>query len=192
MSGATVDGFVPVAGDFCCGCDSCREAAACSNCNSCGCNDRRADCGCNDCRETAACSSCSNGCSCQNCADTQTAGMVYGADHCLKNRMTAAQGIRQGTLFTELHKPFAANPCPSGCAEITDKQALAFAAWELRLYLDTHPCDKAALKLFEEYEHRLNCMNYATSFVPGCRGRGDWVWNRDPWPWETCANNGKE
>ena len=131
-------------------------------------------------------SNCNNGC------NSQTAGMVYSADHCLKNRMSAAQGIRQGSLFTELHKPFAANPCPSGCANVTSRQALAFAAWELRLYLDTHPCDKAALRLFEEYERRLNCQNYATTFVPGCKGRNRWTWNTDPWPWEVCANSGKE
>ena len=186
-----------------CGCNDCCDNASYSSCNNdCGCNDCcdnatysscNNDCGCNDCCDNATYSSCNNDCGCDNNrCQCQTAGMVYSADHCLKNRMNAAQGIRQGTLFTELHKPFSANPCPSGSACATDRQALAFAAWELRLYLNTHPHDKAALKLFEEYERRLNCENYATTFVPGCKGRNRWTWNQDPWPWEVGANGRKE
>lgn len=180
-----------------CGCNDCCDNAAYSGCNNCGCNnccDNATYSGCNnDCCDNVTYSSCNNDCGCDNNrCQSQTAGMVYSADHCLKNRMNAAQGIRQGTLFTELHKPFSANPCPSGCACATDRQALAFAAWELRLYLNTHPHDKAALKLFEEYERRLNCENYATTFVPGGKGRNRWTWNQDPWPWEVGANGRKE
>ena len=199
------DGFVPVTSAFGrsqCGCNDCCDNATYSSCNNdCGCSDCcdnatysscNNDCGCNDCCDNATYSSC-NDCGCNNNrCQRQTAGMVYSADHCLENRMNAAQGIRQGTLFTELHKPFSANPCPSGCACATDRQALAFAAWELRLYLNTHPHDKEALKLFEEYERRLNCENYATTFVPGCKGRNRWTWNQDPWPWEVGANGRKE
>jgi spore coat protein JB len=117
--------------------------------------------------------------------------MVYNADHSLRRRMNCADAIRHGTLFRELHKPFAACPHPTGCAEITDHQALAFAAWELRLYLNTHPDDCEALRLFEEYECTLREKSYATTFVPGCKGRNRWNWLDDPWPWENCTHGGR-
>ena len=62
-----------------------------------------------------------------------------------------------------------------------------FAAWELHLYLDTHPADKNALRMHskhsaraaelkEEYERKFGPLTPATG--EGC----DWL--NDPWPWE--------
>lgn len=62
-----------------------------------------------------------------------------------------------------------------------------FAAWELHLYLDTHPCDKTAqrlhkkhsaraLELKEEYESKFGPLTTKTG--EGC----DWI--NGPWPWE--------
>ena len=64
--------------------------------------------------------------------------------------------------------------------------ALPFAAWELRLYLDTHPCDERALAAYRQL-----CVsaggkcNYACA-VP-CEGNR-WGWIDSPWPWEYEAN----
>jgi len=172
-----------------CGCD-CSSDCGCNTSrrdNDCGC-DCNSDCGCNTSRRDIDCGcDCISDCGCNNC---QNAGMVYGVTHSPHNRMKCEDAIRHGTLFRELHKPFAAQPCPSGCNEPSCKQELAFAAWELRLYLNTHPNDRAALKLFEEYESKLRDANYATTFVPGSNGRRHWTWLDDPWPWENC--NGKE
>ena len=62
-----------------------------------------------------------------------------------------------------------------------------FAAWELHLYLDTHPCDKAAQRMHEkhmaramefreEYERRFGPLSTVTG--EGCE------WLKGPWPWE--------
>lgn len=62
-----------------------------------------------------------------------------------------------------------------------------FAAWELHLYLDTHPCDKTALRMHEkhiarakelreELEKKFGPLSTATG--EGC----DWI--KGPWPWE--------
>ena len=194
------------------GCGNCQTASACSSncdcgwqarplcsCDDCDTRNARSDCG--TCQTASPCgSNCDCGCEAQQfcacddsdtCNTCRTPGMVYNADHSLCRRMNAADGIRHGTLFRELLKPFAACPNPTGCAEISDCQALAFAAWELRLYLNTHPDDCEALRLFEEYESKLRQENYATTFVPGRKGRSRWNWLDDPWPWETCANRGR-
>ena len=39
--------------------------------------------------------------------------------------------------------------------------AVQFAMWELRLYLDTHPEDIGALKLYNKYEDKYKkCLKY--------------------------------
>ncbi len=71
-------------------------------------------------------------------------------------------------------------------------QAADFAVWETRLYLDTHPCDAAALEALRcyeeqaaqaraEYEARFGSL---TGAPDGCT----WQWVEDPWPWNYCAN----
>ena len=55
----------------------------------------------------------------------------------------------------------------------------AFAAWELRLYLNNHPEDREALQAYRalnEFDH------YAA--LPECYTRGRWTWMEGPWPWE--------
>ncbi|MBQ6570530.1 MAG: spore coat protein CotJB [Clostridia bacterium] len=65
---------------------------------------------------------------------------------------------------------------------------LQFAAHELRLYLDTHPGDKKAAELFEDYnrelrraadEYREACAPL-TAFDPDTAA----AWVKSPWPWE--------
>jgi spore coat protein JB len=67
--------------------------------------------------------------------------------------------------------------------------ALDFSSIELNLYLDTHPMDKRALaiyndyimkakKLREEYE-----MKYAF-LTPMHMSDAPWRWIEGPWPWE--------
>lgn len=71
--------------------------------------------------------------------------------------------------------------------------AVQFAAWELHLYLDSHPhCPEAAKKLAEyrelskklhaEYEDKYGPLNETS------RDTSRWAWISDPWPWEAEAN----
>ena len=39
---------------------------------------------------------------------------------------------------------------------------LPFAAWEIRLYLNSHPHDRCALKLYYQLMQKANCANYAS------------------------------
>ena len=64
-----------------------------------------------------------------------------------------------------------------------------FAAWDLRLYLDTHPDDCQALAMFAQMYAELDGDCYAFRGIKMC----DWedgVWHHldGPWPWEPDAN----
>ena len=120
----------------------------------------------------------------------QTPGIVHGVRQQLADVYPANTALRRGTLYPELDKPMACAPVPTGCAEATAKQAASFAAWELRLYLNTHPTDTGALHFFEQLCQQNLKPSYACAFAP-CQSTSAWRWVEDPWPWELCANEGR-
>ena len=68
-----------------------------------------------------------------------------------------------------------------------------FAAFELQLYLDTHPGDKTALQMFNKYrgEHAQLQKQYESLYGPLSTDMMSdycWTWVSDPWPWEKEAN----
>ena len=77
--------------------------------------------------------------------------------------------------------------------------ALPFAAWELRLYLDTHPDDERALAAYKKLCATIGGCSYpcvtpqgmmaaGTDSSSSCPCGGRWNWIDDPWPWEADAN----
>lgn len=65
-----------------------------------------------------------------------------------------------------------------------------FTLVELALYLDTHPNDTKALRIYasvsekleelkEKYEH-----NYGPLTISGVNSGDRWTWIDGPWPWE--------
>lgn len=68
---------------------------------------------------------------------------------------------------------------------------LPFMAWELRLYLDTHPDDEKALAAYRQICASLEscsgaCRTPAGDITDG--GAKRWTWIDDPWPWQAEAN----
>ena len=69
---------------------------------------------------------------------------------------------------------------------------VSFAVDEVKLYLDTHPCDKDALAYFREMSRKRNhaLKEYAAAYGPltidtaeeSCTER--WNWINEPWPWQ--------
>lgn len=62
-----------------------------------------------------------------------------------------------------------------------------FAAWELHLYLDTHPCDVTANEMFKKYTNETAALKkeYERKYgplTPTASNEADWLEN--PWPWE--------
>ncbi len=124
--------------------------------------------------------------------------MVYCADQRLKQIWEPAQAIRNGTLYPELYKPMNEKNMQIDCPEPSAKQAMSFSAWELRLYLDTHPDDMQALELYKRYCAAMECPSYACTFTPegwnaDCEdNRSGWSWINNPWPWELKDNEQTE
>ena len=178
-----------------CGCANTRDNNFGKNCGTAfGCN-HNTDCDCktscqreNNCGCNTSCtreSTCNTDCSCNHHRHghhNQTPAMVYEQEHDLCQLHEAEEAIRKGTLFPQLYMPMKGE-CADACgAQLCDGQAEAFAAWELRLYLNTHPCDQQALKLFHKLARQTCQPNYATTFAEDC-GEG-WRWTDAPWPWE--------
>lgn len=66
----------------------------------------------------------------------------------------------------------------------------SFALDDVKLYLDTHPCDKEAL---EYYQHYRQIRKEAMKEYRDCYGPisaydvaedNVWTWINSPWPWE--------
>ena len=69
--------------------------------------------------------------------------------------------------------------------------AQRFALWELHLYLDTHPCDTEALKMYHSHEAEAERLGreYEEAYGPLTSSEGEGTdWLKDPWPWERSAN----
>lgn len=62
-----------------------------------------------------------------------------------------------------------------------------FAAWELHMYLDTHPCDRTANEMFRKYtdEAKMLKAEFERKYGPlTITGSNEADWLKDPWPWE--------
>ena len=72
--------------------------------------------------------------------------------------------------------------------------AYCFAAWELHIFLDTHPNNCDAAKKLEEVrkKHKALMEKYEDKYGPiheTNQNTSRWAWVSDPWPWEQEANN---
>ena len=68
---------------------------------------------------------------------------------------------------------------------------VSFAVDDVKLFLDTHPCNKAAMEFFDEFKkQRVQALKeYAKYYGPltldtasTCTER--WNWINEPWPWQ--------
>ena len=119
---------------------------------------------------------------------------------------------RPGSVFTMPKKDFAGERSLKNSTNhfmgwevvIDDKQCtlpqdllclinrVSFAVDDVRLFLDTHPCDANALAYFHEYSKLRNqaLKEYAKYYGPltvdttmtSCTDR--WNWINEPWPWQ--------
>lgn len=70
-----------------------------------------------------------------------------------------------------------------------ERYGIPFAAWDLRLYLDTHPTDAQAMAQFAQLCGSLEDGCYACRGIKPCDfADGIWHYLDGPWPWEPEAN----
>lgn len=66
----------------------------------------------------------------------------------------------------------------------------SFAIDDVKLYLDTHPCDKEAMEYYQKYRQvREEAMkDYRDCYGPisayDVAEANEWTWINSPWPWE--------
>lgn len=69
-----------------------------------------------------------------------------------------------------------------------------FAAWEVRMYLDTHPDDTEAINTLHKYTQKtaLLMKEFESKYGPieaqNSLGDKRFQWVNNPWPWEVEAN----
>lgn len=101
------------------------------------------------------------------------------------------KALSRGTLFPGLDLPLK-NIVNTGTADVpaAELMALDFAAHDLSLYLDTHPDDKEAFKVYQEllelakvgkkrYEERCGVICKSSLL-----NADSYTWLHDPWPWD--------
>ena len=65
-----------------------------------------------------------------------------------------------------------------------------FAAYDLQLYLDTHPEDGKALAMYTDVVRRARDAREAFEAAYGplspesAAGKKEWTWIKSPWPWD--------
>ena len=69
-------------------------------------------------------------------------------------------------------------------------EAAKFAAWEMHLFLDSHPNNCEAAKRLEGYRQNVQKLTdeYEKKYGPlflTSRDASRWEWISSPWPWET-------
>ena len=101
-----------------------------------------------------------------------------------QNRYSDEDAIIRGTLFPELDLPFKNFVITEHLPEtpMTEKMKTDFICFELKLYLDTHPHDAAALEYYRQYSERSRQLKEAQREAAELTGYNNWVF--DPWPWE--------
>ena len=74
---------------------------------------------------------------------------------------------------------------------LRELQELAFRMYDLRLFLDTHPCEEAAINEYNTTSNKYNTMksHYEKLYGPLTMEDTDnmgnyWQWIDGPWPWE--------
>lgn len=88
---------------------------------------------------------------------------------------------------------------PRNCENMPDKNCLlkeinehSFAVNDMQLYLDSHPCDVAAIDyIMEHKKHRVAALKeYAKYYGPltidtaNDEASDSFAWSETPWPWE--------
>ena len=65
--------------------------------------------------------------------------------------------------------------------------SVQFALWETHVFLDTHPDNKQALEMHEEYMRKFKALRdeYEKAYGPlTLDGNNSDEWLKNPWPWD--------
>ena len=107
------------------------------------------------------------------------------------------EGFSKGNMQTNIYKPYKLtnSQVPNTYNErqrlLLEVQKYEFAMWDLNLYLNTHPMDRNAMMLFDQYRnsYKKAKSDYESKYGGLClenveTNAGYWPWNKSVWPWE--------
>lgn len=112
------------------------------------------------------------------------------------NILDPYQGFIRGNMFSNLYdgyknyKIYNVNSTNERENLINQWQQYNFALVDLNLYLDTHPNDTNAIKLYNNYNNILKQISkkyesmYGPLTVNSDNNQNNWIWINSPWPWE--------
>lgn len=79
--------------------------------------------------------------------------------------------------------------------DLKNVQKYMFAAYDLQLFLDTHPNDSEALKMYAEIVKKANSAreDFEKNHGPltafsAANDTETWQWSKNPWPWDNADN----
>ena len=114
-----------------------------------------------------------------------------------QNLYDAYEGFIRGNMFPDLYnqykiqKPYDIEPMNEQAQMLTYVYALTFATYDIRLYLDNFPDDKAMIELYNEYRRESDraVKQYEANYGPilassEATNHYPWSWKNSPWPWE--------
>ncbi len=114
-----------------------------------------------------------------------------------QNLYDAYEGFIRGNMFPDLYnqykiqKPYDIEPMNEQAQLLTYVYALTFATYDIRLYLDNFPDDKAMIELYTQYTKEADraVKQYESNYGPlsassEATSRYPWTWKNSPWPWE--------
>ena len=142
-------------------------------------------------------------CCCDNChrssssVDKVSLSSDFSSSSRVDSFYNANEGFAKGNIQANIYKPYKLiNPSlPKTTNErertLLEVQMYSFAMWDLNLYLNTHPMDKNAMMLFDNYRnsYRRAIKEYESKY--GAlhldsvnTSNSSWEWNKSPYPWE--------
>ena len=131
--------------------------------------------------------------------NAQTLSQTNGSNNMVNQNkfVNSTEGFLRGNMEAGTYLPYKnmtyLRPVINGEKEnaLYKIQEMAFAAHDINLYLDTHPNDANAIRLYNEYnmqEKRLN-DEYERKYGPIDLSDNEglsmtpWSWIKEPWPW---------
>lgn len=122
---------------------------------------------------------------------------IYNQDVNKSNMFDPYNGFIRGNMFPSIYNkykvenPYNIKPMNEQAELLTYIDSYCFACTDLKEYLDTHPDDKDALKMFNQYKDAKKdyIEKYENKYGPlttdsNSLSKYPWMWNNSPWPWE--------
>ncbi len=122
---------------------------------------------------------------------------TYEQDVNKQNVFDPYNGFIRGNMFPDLYNtykvdtPFEIRPMNEQAEMLTYIDSLAFALYDMALYLDIYKDDKDAINLYNQYRTNLGeyMLLYQNKYGPITKtsdvlNNYPWLWINSPWPWE--------